>query len=458
MNSPPAPYYSPTPSAIITCWPIVESFVDFESTIATAQTCRGLHGTIVDADTEKIKVSHFEVHNYPPSPSSYTASRDAGAKSGIPEIPHYLSRSLNSIHFPSLRRLHLDFPLTKRRNKTGHDDIIEDVCNSSFPIFATNLAYAKNLESLYLDASRLMAIERSGHLESLYEILGANLSKCNKLRELSVRNVGIGRASNDWLYSVAFMRALIPTLKKRKLDLESLQIFIAGIPSDPLYERFLSTRGINAIFDFFLTALTLKKLETLDFIISSSHNHLNAIIEAAMRLSSSHEMEKPSYIQNLKLSYVELGVVDIVHSTALSSAAPLLNYFSECNQLRSLFLELPSECWNGCENIQALSNLLSNKPDMTSLTISFACCQDSNGKIVKVLSDFVCRQNRNNSNELCKFSVFGLLNADESDLDCLRVLLKESGMACSKYEMRDSSDVGRKNVMIIDYLRIKRVV
>jgi hypothetical protein len=50
---------------IETCWPTIELHCDLESSIAIAQTCRSLHGAIIDADSNKVKVSHFEVGKFP---------------------------------------------------------------------------------------------------------------------------------------------------------------------------------------------------------------------------------------------------------------------------------------------------------------------------------------------------------------------------------------------------------
>mmetsp|Transcript_10875 Transcript_10875/g.23018 ORF Transcript_10875/g.23018 Transcript_10875/m.23018 type:complete len:459 (+) Transcript_10875:83-1459(+) len=451
---------SPSPNAlsgIIITWPIVEAYVDLESTISAAQTCRALHQTIIDPNTLKVKVSHFAVCSYPSAPTSPLAPLSESDrnhwKASAERIPHFVSRALNAIHFPSLYRLDLDFPLTKRRNASGHAEIIEDVCNCSFPIFVTNLAYASNLEQLQLNASRFMAIERSGQLEGLYENFGSNLSKCKKLKEIELINSGVGRSSNDWLYSVALLRALLPTLEKRRKDLHTLDIYLAGTPSDPLHERYLSTRGIDTALDFFVRVLSLERLTTLGISITDSNSHLSALIEAAMQLSSNVEIRKPTFINSLRISFTRVGTLgrnDI--SPELRIAAPLLDFFSQCDNLKNVFLEMPSECWDGGENIQALSNLLRNKVEITSLTISFSCCPDRNGKILGLLADFLVQSNSNNV-ALSRFSIFGILNADKSDVDGLKLLLDDAGMSCTKYLLRESSIVGRTNVMIVEYSR-----
>ncbi|KAL7466763.1 hypothetical protein ACHAXS_007050 [Conticribra weissflogii] len=447
----------PSPNAlsgIIITWPIVEEYVDLESTIAVAQTCRALHQTIIDPNTLKVKVSHFEVCSYPPAPTSPPAPLfESNWKASAQRIPHFVSRALNSIHFPSLHRLDLDFPLTKRRNASGHAEIIEDVCNCGFPIFVTNLAYASNLEHLKLNASRFMALERSGQLEGLYENFGSNLSKCKKLKDIQLINSGVGRSSSDWLYSVAMLRALLPTLEKRKGELHSFDVYFAGNPSDPLYERYLSTTGIDTALDFFVRVLSMERLTTLGISITDSNSHLNSLVQAAVKLSSNVEWRKPTCLETLKISFTRVGTLgrdDI--SPELRSGSPLLNFFSRCDNLKNLFLEMPSECWEGGENIHALKNLLRNKLGISSLTISFSCCPDRNGKILRVLADFLIESNSDNVT-LSRFSIFGIMNANKCDVDALKLLLDESGMSCTKYLLRDSSIMGRTNVMIVEYSR-----
>ena len=55
-----SPYHT-----IKTVWATIETFLDLQSTVSVSQTCLGLHREIVDADTQKIKVSGFsDVSNY----------------------------------------------------------------------------------------------------------------------------------------------------------------------------------------------------------------------------------------------------------------------------------------------------------------------------------------------------------------------------------------------------------
>lgn len=128
------PILSPSAEATIeNCIPVLEAYTDLESIISLAQTCRTLHRLFVDHDTNRIKVTHFEVESFPvPHPTSLVLTTAAPVKNwrtAPARIPHYLTRALSAIHFPSLRRLHLDFPLTRRRNH----HVIDDACSAAFP-------------------------------------------------------------------------------------------------------------------------------------------------------------------------------------------------------------------------------------------------------------------------------------------------------------------------------------
>lgn len=350
---------SPTPISVIeTCWSSIEIYLDLEASVFLSQTCQSLRRAIIDPDTNKLKLTHFEAENSPPP----TSDVPNNWKNAATRIPHYIAHSLNAIHFPSLRRLHINFPSTKRRNTTGHNaDIIDDACSTSFPILVANLSSARNLEHLHLDASRLMATERSGQLESLYEIFAANLmNHCRKLKFVYIVNSGFMRGNDNRLYSIALTRALTAIIKKRKL--EELRVIFAGTPSDPLHHRLLSSKGVDSMFDFFVAAFSSKSLNSLHVGLFRSHQHLNALLNAANHLSSDTTTPPPTGIKQLTLTYTD----DVQQSTEVlepqSNAASLLEFFS-CSPLVKLYLNLPRRCWDD-RAIHALRKMLQNKPTL----------------------------------------------------------------------------------------------
>jgi len=226
-------------SIIEQCWPEIELYADLETSLTLAETCSYMHKLIIDAHTNKLKVSHFEVDN---TPFNSSLSFDEENREPIKKnwqtapsrIPFFLSRALNNIHFQSLERISIDFPATKRRNNSP-SSIIDDAFSTSFPIFVTNVAHARNLQYLHFNASRIMTNERSGMLESLYEILSDNLSCCKKLKDLDIFNIGYIRGYDNPFYSVSLLLAIMPAIKRNKLN--RLRIVLAGQPSDPLYDR-----------------------------------------------------------------------------------------------------------------------------------------------------------------------------------------------------------------------------
>ena len=69
------------------------------------------------------------------------------------KTPYFLVGALNAIHFPSLRRIHLDFSAV-RNGWSDEDDVMRhqesrvQAALMCFPIFVAFIADAKNLESL----------------------------------------------------------------------------------------------------------------------------------------------------------------------------------------------------------------------------------------------------------------------------------------------------------------------
>lgn len=175
------------------CIPVVlstiEQFLDLSESVQLSVSCKELRRAIIDEETEKIKVSHFEL------------CRDTPAKG---KSPHFILGALNSIHFPSLRHFHLDFSAV--RDPWGRSDVDNAVqerigtATLGFPLFVSHLAYAKNIESLFLDVDA--AVRESPHLidNSLFHAFGKNLARCKKMTELEVVNAYVEtRVGDDYV-------------------------------------------------------------------------------------------------------------------------------------------------------------------------------------------------------------------------------------------------------------------
>lgn len=378
--------------------------------MAVAQTCRSLHEAIVDSHTRKVKVTHFEVGSY--------SSRSASAR-----IPHYVSRSLNSIHFPSLKTLELDFPRTKRRNASIHANDIDDACYSSFPIFVTNLSSAYNLQSLNLNASRLMVrADTAFQLEASYEIFADNLRRCTKLRELVVFNRGYVSGHEGTFYSVALLQAITGAVQMRKNNLDTLQMYIGGRPSDFLHNQYLyHTKRIDPVFDFFQAALTTKRLENLELILSDQHAH------TLFEVLSSGGVARPRCIQRLVLhNYTSINT-DL---QPLPDSAHVLDFFSECSSLEVLDLDIPAIDWESERNTLALGRFLRHKLCLSCVIFSVR------GESKLMLSVLLESLSPNIAeNILHQISIYCL---DEADMDqCIRFqsALKLSGMVCDTFRV-----------------------
>ena len=436
-------------NVVETGWPTIEVFADLESTTAVAQTCRALHRIIVDADSRQLRASHFEVENTPCEPPASGDGPPRNWRTAPARIPHYLSRALNALHFPALRRLRLDFPAARRRRATGgRGDVVDDAAAVGFPVFASKLAAARGLEALRLDAGRLVATEPSGRLEAACEIFGDNLGRCARLRRLEVRNAGFVRGVARPLYSVALLRALLPTLRKRRL--EELTILLEGTPSDVIHSRQLSANGIDPVLDFFGAALSAEQLLNLNLSMAISMSHLTALIRAA----AIHEGPKPTRLRKLRLNYDQQALISPPIEGV--TAAPILDHFSFCDHLESIFLNLPRECWEGAESLQALGRLLRSKPHLSSLTISFSFFSDGSGKMVKAIAD--CIAPNISDNTLRSIFIVGLLNANEADVRQLQFSLEhQGGMICDKLNVDTHQTTGgakKCNVMLMSYLRV----
>lgn len=407
-------HYRPSAVRIIeNCLPIIEVFSDLESIVFLSQTCHAIRNALIDATTGNIKASHFEVENFPvPHPTAEEPFPPSRNWCNAPaRLPHYLTGALNAIHFQSLRRLYLDFPLSRRRNL----QVVEDVCHAAFPLFVANLRYAINLEHLHFNAERLMTSERTGQIEALYEVLTQNLQRCTKLRHLSVGNAGVDRNGHS-LWSAALLQALIPTIKRRKEKLSSVKIWLLGTPSDPVYAQQLLQRGVDVICDFFTSLLPLTCLETLELTVSS--DHIDAVTRA---FDPTQHRQNHSLLKRLSITQSAEDRDDY------PSVLHILDHFSECDELNEVKLDFPSQQWRDCHH--SLQKLVCNKPNIESISLCFSCYPDTGGKMMKALVQFSRQSSLANLQQL---SIYGLFHTSSEDFVLLQQMMAEKGMHLSR--------------------------
>lgn len=480
-------------TAIETCWPTIETFTDLESTITLSSTCRSLHSLLIDATTHKVKVTHFEICNLPPPPpdSNPTNNDDdddnsRSSSSSIPRnyttthirIPHYTSHALNHIHFPSLHKLSIDFPLSKKRHSTnntsvaGQDllflrcssDYIEDVHTSAFPILVSQLSHASsNLTSFHLNTNRLLQYEKGGYyyFESIYEIFGTNLSThCTNLQTLRIVNTGMVRGENIPMYSVALAKSLLATLQRRKDVLRKFEYEVSGRPL-VLVDRFVSLGTKHDIIrrtncDLFRAVLHCTNLEKLnitcswgpycDFVTTAAAMWMNC---GAENDDDTVKKKKPSSIRHLAIICDK--IYDCEENTTTNIPPPplpvgtMLDYFSECHSLQTLVLQIPKKCWRDESSsssqttttiLDGLRNLLlaTTKPELLWVRLNFSGFDDDDDRVVQggnkvlliSLSDML-PQLAVTSPLIDYILLVGLWNVDERQLNELAQCMEKLG-------------------------------
>lgn len=413
---------------IETCWPTIEAYADLESSVAVAQTCRSLHQAIIDPRSKKVKVTHFEIDPF-------------SIRSAATRIPHYLSRSLNSINFPSLQHLHLDFPRTKRRNASGHSNETDDAYCSSFPIFATHLSSAYNLQRLYLSTGGLMVRNLSVQFEGLYEIFTDNLCRCTKLRELTILNSGVLSGYIETLYSVALQQAITRFVKRRP-HLDTLTMLIGEKPSDVLYNQHLRSNGIDPILDFFQAAFTIESLNSLSLLVA--HQHLDSLFNCAKILSFGGAA-RPRFVKRLRLGVSE---VDIDFQPQ-SDSAHILDFFSECQFLEYLNLCIPAMEWEGERNAQALKRMLEHKHYLSFITINV---YGQSKILLPVLLDSLSLNIE--AKILCELRIHNLMDVEKDQCIQLQSSLRLSGMVCEQFQAKINNR-GNWDIYTLDNRRLR---
>lgn len=376
---------------IKTAWSAIETFLDLPSTIAVSQTCQALHDEIVDADSQKVKVSHFI----------------AGDKT----MPQYLPSALNAIYFPALRRIELSFPLSEVKRRRLHGETvlqIQNVTVSCFPLFVSGLACACNLESLHLSVGGLLSVNYNLRCNTYYnslvkslELFGRNLARCKKLKELVI--------FVDERYSPSLVRVLVlaltPALTHQRYVMRQIKLNITGSPIDSEALSVQLETLHPAAIDFFHSILCCPELLSLSINIPYSSYLTNSLMDAARQISpwEKHAFQKQtmlgggSDLQRLCLClcgvhwYSDLTVQD--EGQYLEGAEILLEHFSTCTQIEDVKLGMSSNIWNS--KLEVVAKLLHNKPKLSALAFIFGHYSDHDEHILELLKDCVMDKETN---------------------------------------------------------------
>ena len=106
-------------------WTAIEPFVEVSEAVALSSSCKLLRSSIVDNDTNKVKMSHFCTRKV--EKNRFRTSRKRASR--------YLIDALNAVHIPSLFRLDMDF--------SAIDPRVGGESSNVTPVFN---AFAKNIE------------------------------------------------------------------------------------------------------------------------------------------------------------------------------------------------------------------------------------------------------------------------------------------------------------------------
>jgi len=232
--------------AIQECWTRIEPYIDLVSLISVSKSCNKLRQLVVDDDSGEIKTSILTV------PSIFKDDCPYGP------ISEHGPRLLNMVHFPSLVKLDIAFPMIPLTNFIRPDEN-ENTFPLALPILARKLEDANNLEIFRIDVDNVIDFEDGGRPQVAYDILKNNLIQCikqtNKLRHLKISNCG-GSVETYGKYSNAFFAAMVPVIQAGILSFETVDVEFGGDPVS-------SSDNPNALFDFLEAMFSLQNLKMM---------------------------------------------------------------------------------------------------------------------------------------------------------------------------------------------------
>lgn len=404
----------------------IEKYLDLQSTITLAATCKCLRSHLVHEG--KIKASHFETGSqHDMLIRVHTGEHNWLTAPG--RIFNYMPKALNTIYFPSLKRLALSFP-DSVAIYNEHPISIPNGYMSSWPMLSFLIADAHKLEELLVDSSALIKPERDTcGMEGTYKMFGQNLSKCTKLRSLVLHNV-FSPAENPSasVHSAALLRHLTPVVEKRVDRLEDITLFIGG-------ESIEDQRWDGAHRDFFVSVLTLEKLRHLNVHITATKDNtvLCEFLEACTIVSRSNGMRlRSSSLGFVQLVYEEIPQPDDddLAEDELTNIEPFLRLLGESSELNVFSMTVPRTCWSQ-ESVDALKRVITRKPSLNTVRIDFRGYRDDSEKIASCLSEFLSEKEATDELRRCCFSRIMKLPFEESDSALhLRKYVDEHGRGC----------------------------
>lgn len=274
----------------------------------------------------------------------------------------------------------------------GGVDNIEDGVTSCFPLVVSHLASARNLVVLHLNINGVLDVDNAWRIEPLIELMGRNLLRCKKLKDLSI-------SLTQGNYCVDLMRdlvlALTPTIQKQGKSLHRFDFHIAGGPEDVSGELMNPLRTLDYVaIDFFSAILSCNNVASLAIKCAHSFSLTNALLEA-VKLMQSAGLQPFTNLTWLTLALdlcchdpptLEQNGVQYVHYTNI-----LLGLFSDCRLIQHVSLSLPLNIWK--KNLEAVRKLLCDKSHLSDLNLHFSGYDDSDEMILQLLEN--CKQSFN---------------------------------------------------------------
>jgi len=350
------------------CWTRIEPYLDIISLISVSKSCNKLRQLVIDGGSGKLKASILEVPPYLKDDCPYGPISEHGP------------RLLNLVHFPSLKRLNISFPeLTTRRSSTRISD--ENNYPLAFPLFASLVENAYNLEYLSIDVGNVIVYEDGGRPQLTYNILKSNLIHCKKLKRLVISNGG-GPFTEFGKYSPTFFAAMVPVIQAGILSLESVNLECGGEP--------ISSDYPDALYDFFMAVFSLQNLKGLAVMsiptISGDNEGLE-VMKSLLNASRSIE-ETLGGIPSKSLRGVRLMIIAGKSKEPLSLQLNHLLSLLSKESLTWLMMFLPHSCWNG--NISALRRyILDRSSSLNVLLVDLEGYKDSSGNLLSFMQKVI---------------------------------------------------------------------
>lgn len=341
-------------------------------------------------------------------------------------IPHYVPTALNSIHMQSVRKIHLGFPKIKcfeeemLEEEEEESEYIEediDIVAACFPVFATQLAYATNLQSLQLDLTKILSHNLELYILPVMNIFRTNLANCKQLKEISIHGY---HPNYDPELVKTLMRAIVPTIKRQRYVLEQIAMkFSLGDPLETIGEPNFALKAVAT--DFYENALRCSRLQHLD-LISRNTDLSEAILDAASRNAkkTSSQKKQKTLAENARMYHLRLKVYRTSNRSELTGeqikhdadrTKLLLERFSHCTELEQVTLDLESHVWGSLSN--SVGNILRGCPKLTYIDLSFGGYKDKDDQVLDMIYDILLdKDNKYKCKIKIKMYIYNLHDVD----------------------------------------------